>query len=208
MLTVHHLNNSRSQRVLWLLEELGVEYEVRNYQRDAETNLAPQELLNIHPLGKSPVITDDGNTIIESGAIIDYIVRRYGKGELAPIPGTRAYEDYLQWMHYAEGSAMLPLMLKLYTSRLPDGGEALQPRINSELDNHLGFMNQALEGHDWFVDDEFSAADIQLSFATQVAKLLYSLDEFPNLEDFLTRIHGRDSYQRAIERGGPYAFGS
>ncbi|MEM1188264.1 MAG: glutathione S-transferase [Pseudomonadota bacterium] len=208
MLTVHHLNNSRSQRVLWLLEELGVEYEVRNYQRDAETNLAPQELLDIHPLGKSPVITDDGNTIIESGAIIDYIVRRYGKGELAPIPGTRAYEDYLQWMHYAEGSAMLPLMLKLYTSRLPDGGEALQPRINSELDNHLGFMNQALEGHDWFVDDEFSAADIQLSFAPQVAKLLYSLDEFPNLEDFLTRIHGRDSYQRAIERGGPYAFGS
>ncbi|MEM9760537.1 MAG: glutathione S-transferase [Pseudomonadota bacterium] len=208
MLTVHHLNNSRSQRVLWLLEELGVEYEVRNYQRDAETNLAPQELLDIHPLGKSPVITDDGNTIIESGAIIDYIVRRYGKGELAPIPGTRAYEDYLQWMHYAEGSAMLPLMLKLYTSRLPDGGEALQPRINSELDNHLGFMNQALEGHDWFVDDEFSAADIQLSFAPQVAKLLYSLDEFPNLEDFLTRIHGRDSYQRAIQRGGPYAFGS
>ncbi|MEL7045688.1 MAG: glutathione S-transferase [Pseudomonadota bacterium] len=208
MLTVHHLNNSRSQRVLWLLEELGVEYEVRNYQRDAETNLAPQELLDIHPLGKSPVITDDGNTIIESGAIIDYIVRHYGEGELAPIPGTRAYEDYLQWMHYAEGSAMLPLMLKLYTSRLPDGGEALQPRINSELDNHLGFMNQALEGHDWFVDDEFSAADIQLSFAPQVAKLLYSLNEFPNLEDFLTRIHGRDSYQRAIERGGPYAFGS
>jgi glutathione S-transferase len=208
MLTVHHLNNSRSQRVLWLLEELEVEYEIRNYQRDSTTNLAPQDLLDIHPLGKSPVITDDGNTIIESGAIIDYIVRHYGDGQLAPIPGTRAHEDYLQWMHYAEGSAMLPLMLKMYTSRLPDGGEALQPRINSELDNHLGFMDRALEGHDWFVDNEFSAADIQLSFVPQIAKLLYSLDTFPNLDDFLTRIHQREAYKRAIERGGPYAFGS
>ncbi|MEE4279366.1 MAG: glutathione S-transferase [Halieaceae bacterium] len=208
MLIVHHLNNSRSQRVLWLLEELGVDYEIRNYQRDSNTNLAPQELLDVHPLGKSPVITDGDNTIIESGAIIDYIVRHYGDGQLAPIPGTRAHEDYLQWMHYAEGSAILPLMLKLYTSRLPDGGEALQPRINSELDNHLGFMNRALEGQDWFVDNEFSAADIQLSFIPQIATRLYSLESFPELRDFLERIHQRDAYKRAIERGGPYAFGS
>ena len=194
--------------MLWLLEELGVEYDVRNYQRDSETNLAPPELLEIHPLGKSPVITDGQFTIIESGAIIDYIVRHYGEGRLAPVPGTSAYEDYLQWMHYAEGSAMLPLMLKMYTGRLPDGGAALQPRIHSELDNHLGFMNRALETSDWFVDNEFSAADIQLSFVPQVGKLLYGLDSFPELEAFLSRIHARPAYQRALERGGPYAFGS
>ncbi|EAQ96939.1 glutathione S-transferase family protein [Congregibacter litoralis] len=208
MLTVHHLNNSRSQRVLWLLEELGVEYEVRNYERDLETNLAPPELLEIHPLGKSPVLTDEVNTVIESGAIIDYIVRHYGQGRLAPEPGTPAYENYLQWMHYAEGSAMLPLMLKMYTGRLPDGGEALQPRINSELDNHLGFMDRALADQDWFVADTFSAADIQLSFVPQVGKLLYGLDNFPNLAGFLDRIHARPAYKRALERGGPYAFGS
>lgn len=207
MLTVHHLNNSRSQRVLWLLEELEVDYEIMNYQRDSATNLAPPELETIHPLGKSPVITDDENTIIESGAIIDYVVRHYGEGRLAPSPGTRAHEDYLQWMHYAEGSAMLPLMLKLYTSRLPDGGEALKPRIHGELDNHLGFMNKALDGQDWFVDNIFSAADIQLSFAPEIGKVLYDLKPFPNLLDFLERIHSRDAYQRAIAKGGPYAFG-
>ena len=208
MLVVHHLNNSRSQRVLWLLEELAVDYEIKNYQRDSQTNLAPPELLEVHPLGKSPVITDGDYTIIESAAIIDYVVRHYGKGQLAPAMDTPAYEDYQQWMHYAEGSAMLPLMLKMYTSRLPDGGAALQDRIHSELDNHLGFMNHALEDRDWFVDNSFSAADIQISFVPQVGKLLYGLDEFPNLEDFLTRIHARPAYQRAIERGGPYAFGN
>ncbi|MFK7830768.1 MAG: glutathione S-transferase family protein [Congregibacter sp.] len=208
MLTVHHLNNSRSQRVLWLLEELEVDYSVKNYQRDSETNLAPPELIEVHPLGKSPVITDGEHTIIESGAIIDYIVRHYGNGRLTPTPDTAAYESYLQWMHYAEGSAALPLMLKMYTGRLPDGGAALQPRIHSELDNHLGFMNQALEQRDWFVDDTFSAADIQLSFVPQVGKLLYGLDSFPNLEAFLLRIHARSAYKRAIERGGPYAFGN
>ncbi|EED33544.1 glutathione S-transferase, N-terminal domain [gamma proteobacterium NOR5-3] len=208
MLTVHHLNNSRSQRVLWLLEELGVPYDVRAYERDATTNLAPPELLEVHPLGKSPVLTDEQNTIIESGAIIDYIVRHYGEGQLSPTPGTPAYENYLQWMHYAEGSAMLPLMLKMYTSRLPDGGEPLQPRINSELENHLGFMNRALDNQDWFVGNEFSAADIQLSFVPQVGKLLYGLENFPNLEAFLHRIHARPAYKRAHERGGPYAYGS
>ena len=122
--------------------------------------------------------------------------------------GTNAYEEYLQWMHYAEGSAMLPLMLKLYTSRLPDQGEALQPRIHSEIDNHLGFMNRALTNSDWFVNNTFSAADIQLSFVPQVGKLMYGLDNFPHLDDFLTRIHARPAYQRAVERGGPYAYGS
>ena len=208
MLTVHHLNKSRSQRVLWLLEELDLDYEVRSYQRDAETNLAPPELLEVHPLGKSPVLTDGDMTIIESGAIIDYIVRHYGEGRLAPPTGTAAYEEYLQWMHYAEGSAMLPLMLKMYTSRLPDKGAALQPRINAELDNHLGFMNHALDDRHWFVADSMTAADIQLSFIPQIAQLLYTLEAFPNLQEFLDRIHERDAYKRAIARGGPYAFGS
>lgn len=208
MLTVHHLNNSRSQRILWLLEELGCGYEIVRYQRDGATNLAPPELLDVHPLGKSPVLTEDGHTIIESGAIIDYVVRRHGGSRLAPDPGTDAHEQYLQWLHYAEGSAMLPLMLKMYTARLPDGGEALQPRITSELDNHLGYMNRALEGSGWFVGEAFSAADIQLSFVPQVARLLYTLEPFPNLADFLERIHARPAYRRALERGGEYAFGS
>lgn len=207
MLTVHHLNNSRSQRVLWLLEELGVDYEIKSYQRDSETNLAPPELFEVHSLGKSPVITDAEHTIIESGAIIDYIIRHYGNGRLVPTSDTPAYESYLQWLHYAEGSAALPLMLKMYTGRLPDGGEALQPRIHSELDNHLGFMEHALDGHEWFVENSFSAADVQLSFVPQIAKLLYGLDELPNLAAFLDRIHARPAYKRAIERGGPYAFG-
>lgn len=208
MLTVHHLNNSRSQRVLWLLEELELDYDIKHYQRNAETNLAPPELLDVHPLGKSPVVTDGDNTIIESGAIIDYIVRRHGNGRLAPTPGTTEHEQYLQWLHYAEGSAMLPLMLKMYTGRLPDGGEALQPRITSELDNHLGYLNRSLEDSGWFVGGEFSAADVQLSFVPQVARLLYTLDPFPNLADFLERIHARPAYRAALEKGGEYAFGS
>jgi glutathione S-transferase len=207
MLTVHHLNNSRSQRVLWLLEELGLEYEIKRYQRDPTTNLAPPDLLEVHPLGKSPVLTDDERTVHESGAIIDYIVRRHGNGRLAPTPGTDEHEQYLQWLHYAEGSAMLPLMLKLYAMRLPDRGEALAPRITSELDNHLGYLDRALAGTDWFVDGTFSAADVQLSFVPQIARLLYTLDGFPNLAAFLGRIHARPAYRRAIERGGAYAYG-
>lgn len=208
MLTVHHLNNSRSQRILWLLEELELDYEIAKYQRDSETSLAPPELLALHPLGKSPVLTDGDRTIIESGAIIDYIVRNHADGRLAPAPGTPAHEDYLVWLHYSEGSAMLPLMLKMYTGRLPDGGEALQPRINSELDNHLGHMNAVLDGKEWFVDNTFSAADVQLSFVPQAARLLYGLDSFPNLTAFLERIHARPAYRTAIEKGGQYDFGS
>lgn len=208
MLTVHHLNNSRSQRVLWLLEELELDYRLECYQRDAETSLAPPALLAVHPLGKSPVLTDGEETIIESGAIIDYLVRRHGGGRLAPEPGTTEHEQYLQWLHYSEGSAMLPLMLKMYTARLADGGAALQPRIDSELDNHLGYMNTALSGADWFVGNRFSAADVQLSFVPQVARLLYTLEPFPALQGFLDRIHARPAYRRALDRGGEYAFGS
>ncbi len=207
MLTVHHLNNSRSQRVLWLLEELGLEYDIAFYTRDLETNLAPPELEAVHPLGKSPVLTDDDNTIIESGAIIDYVLRRYGDGRLMPEPGTPSHEAYLQWLHYAEGSAMLPLMLRMYTGRLPDGGEALQPRINDELNRHLGYMNSALEGVDWFVYNTLTGADIQLSFVVEIAPLLHPQGSFANLDAHRARFQARPAYQAALAKGGDYAFG-
>lgn len=207
MLTVHHLNNSRSQRILWLLEELELDYELKCYQRDAASNLAPPELEAVHPLGKSPVLSDGDTTVIESGAIIDYVLRRHGDGRLLPEPGSAAHEQYLQWLHYAEGSAMLPLMLRMYTARLPDGGEALQPRINDELNRHLGYMNQALDGADWFVDDTFSGADIQLSFVVEVAPLLHTLEPFPNLAAMRERFQARPAYRRALEKGGRYDFG-
>jgi glutathione S-transferase len=207
MLTVHHLNNSRSQRILWLLEELELPYELKCYQRDATTNLAPPELEAVHPLGKSPVLTDGDNTIIESGAIIDYILRRHGNGRLMPEPGTIDHEQYLQWLHYAEGSAMLPLMLRMYTGRLPDGGAALQPRIDDELNRHLGYIDNALKGVDWIVANTFSGADVQLSFVAEIAPLLHPDGYFPNLAAMRTRFQRRPAYQRALKKGGRYDFG-
>ena len=208
MLTVHHLNNSRSQRILWLLEELGLEYQLKTYQRDPVTNLAPPELEQIHPLGKSPVLTDDGTTIIESGAIIDYILRHYGDGRLQPQTGTDGYEQYLQWLHYTEGSAMLPMMLKMYTARLGDAGAPLQPRISDELQRHLGYIETALQGVDWLVDNRFSGADIQLSFVVEITPLLYSLETLPNIAAYRQRLQQRPAYKAALKRGGFYAYGS
>lgn len=208
MLTVHHLNNSRSQRILWLLEELGIEYQLKTYQRDPVTNLAPPELEQVHPLGKSPVLTDDDNTIIESGAIIDYILRHYGDGRLQPETGTDGYEQYLQWLHYAEGSAMLPMMLKMYTARLGDAGAPLQPRISDELQRHLGYIENSLKGVDWLVGNSFSGADIQLSFVVEITPLLYSLDSLPNIAAYRQRLQKRPAYKAALKRGGFYAYGS
>lgn len=207
MIIVHHLNNSRSQRVLWLLEELEVEYEIQRYERDPETNLAPPELAAVHPLGKSPMVSEDGRTLIESGAIIDFLIRRHGAGRLRPAEGTDELEEYLQWLHYAEGSAMLPLMMKLYMSRLPDGGAALQPRIESELDRHLGYVDRSLEGSDWLVADTFSGADVQMSFVAEIAPLLHPpAATLAGLADFKDRCHARPAYQRALEKGGAYAY--
>jgi glutathione S-transferase len=208
VIEVHHLNNSRSQRVLWLLEELGLDYKIVKHTRDATSNLAPPSLLAIHALGKSPVIRDDGTVVIESGAILEYIVRKYGKGKLAPPESSPLWIKYLQLMHYAEGSAMLPVMLKLYMGRLGEAGKPLEPRIHGELDNHLGFLDKELGDKPWFLGDELSAADIQLSFVVQATRMLYGLEKFPNLARFLERIHARPAYRRALERGGPYAFGS
>ena len=202
MIQVHHLNESRSRRITWMLEELGLPYEVIQYQRDPKTRLAPPELMQIHPLGKAPVLTDKGEVLIESGAIIDYLVRQYGDGRFAPEMGTSDYNQYIQFLHYAEGSAMLPLMLKLYVGRLGEGGAPLQPRIESELANHLGFLETQLADRDFFVGDTLTGADVQLSFVAQMAVKGAGRVTFPNLARFVDVIEARPAYQRAIARSG------
>ena len=208
MLTVHHLNESRSQRILWLLEELGVPYEIKFYSRDAATRLAPPELKAIHPLGKSPVITDGDQTVIESGAIIDYIIRKHGGGRMAPKPGTADHEAYLQWLHYAEGSAMLPLMLNMYTGRLGEAGAPLKPRIDSEIANHMAYVEDALAGRDWLVGDGPTGADAQMSFLPEVLKASGRLGAYPNMTAWIERIHARPAWRAGLEKGGPYALGA
>jgi len=206
MIVVHHLNDSRSQRILWLLEELGLPYELKRYQRDATTRLAPPELTAIHPLGKSPVITDGGRTVHESGAIIDYIIRRHGGGRLAPALGSDAYETYNQWLHYAEGSAMLPLMLFMYVGRLGEAGAPLHPRIESELSNHLGYVERSLAGREWIVGDSLTGADINLSFVGEVTGAFGRLDQYPSMKAWVERFQARPAYKAALEKGGTYSF--
>jgi glutathione S-transferase len=208
MIVVHHLNDSRSQRILWLLEELGLPYEIKRYQRDAQTRLAPPELKKVHPLGKSPVITDGNRTIIESGAIIDYLIRRHGGGRLQPAPDSPAYDEYVQWMHYAEGSAMLPLMLNLYVTRLGEAGAPLTPRIESEIANHLGYIDGALKGRQFIVGDTLTGADIQMSFVGEIAGAFGKRAQYPNLDAWIKRLHERPAYKKALERGGAYSFGN
>jgi glutathione S-transferase len=172
------------------------------YKRDATTNLAPPELKAIHPLGKAPVIRDDGVVIFESGAIVEYLVRQYGKGRFAPALGTPDYNRYMQFLHYAEGSAMLPLMLRLYVGRLGDAGAPLQPRIQSEMQNHLGFLNDELAGREYFVGNDLTGADVQLSFVAQVAVTFGGREAYPNLTRFVDRIEARPAYKKAIAKGG------
>jgi glutathione S-transferase len=204
MIIVHHLNDSRSQRILWLLEELGLPYEIKRYQRDANTRLAPPELHKVHPLGKSPVITDGDRTIVESGAIIDYIIRRHGGGRLQPSTESPAYDQYQQWMHYAEGSAMLPLMLNLYAMRLGDAAAPLIPRIESEIANHLTYIDGSLKGREFIVGDSLTGADIQMSFVGEVAGAFGKRGKYPNLDAWTRRLHERPAYKKAIEKGGAY----
>ena len=204
MIVVHHLNDSRSQRILWLLEELGLPYEIKPYQRDAQTRLAPPELKKVHPLGKSPVITDGNRTIIESGAIIDYVIRRHGKGRLQPAPETPEYDEYVQWMHYAEGSAMLPLMLNLYTTRLGDAAAPLKPRIDGEIANHLAYIDSALKGRQFLLGDSLTGADIQMSFVGEVAGAFGKRAQYPNLDAWTKRLHERPAFKKALDRGGAY----
>lgn len=204
MIVVHHLNDSRSQRVLWLLEELGLPYEIRHHARDEKTRLAPPALQAVHPLGKSPVVEDDGLTLIESGAIVDSLIRRHGGARLQPAANTADFEAYQQWLHYAEGSAMLPLMLKLYVSRLGEAGAPLKPRIDSELANHLGYVDRALQGRDWLVGNSFSGADVQMSFVGEAARGLRA--SYPAIDAWVRRFQQRPAYRRALERGGPYSM--
>ena len=208
MLTFHHLNDSRSQRILWLLEELGTPYEMKRYQRNAETRLAPPELKQVYPLGKSPVITDGDVRIAESAAIVDYVIRRYGKGAMMPALGSADYEAYNEWLHYSEGSAMLPLMLNLYVSRLKEAAAPLYPRIESELATHLGYVEGALKGREFFVGQSLSGADIQMSFVAEVAKSFNKLAAYPDLAAWLGRMHARPAFQRSIEKGGAYRLAS
>jgi glutathione S-transferase len=206
MIVVHHLNDSRSQRVLWLLEELSLPYEIKQYQRNKETRLAPPELMAVHPLGKSPVITDNGRTIHESGAIVDYLLRRYSGGKLRPDATSADYEAHQQWLHYAEGSAMLPFLLKLYVSRLGDAGAPLSARIESEIALHLGFVNQALAGKEWLVGDHLTGADIMMSFVGEIAGARTSRAAYPQVDAWVKRFQARPAYREAVKRGGPYTF--
>ncbi len=202
MIEVHHLQASRSRRITWALEELGEPYTVVTYERDKVTNLAPPALKAIHPLGKSPILRDGDVTLIESGAIIDYLIRTYGHGRFAPAASTPEYNRYVQMLHYAEGSAMLPLMLRLYVGRLGDGGKPLHPRIASEMETHLRWLNDQLEGRDYFLGNGLTGADINLSFVVQMAISFASREGYPNLTAFADRIEARPAYKRAVERYG------
>lgn len=207
MITIHHLNDSRSQRILWLLEELGVEYEVVRYERDATTRLAPDALKQIHPLGKSPVLTDGELRLHESGAITEYLIRTYGAGRLAPEQGSAEYDAYVEWLHYAEGSAMLPLLLKLYTSRLGEAAGPLMPRIDSETENHFSFMDREMAGREFFVGSDLTGADIMMSFPLEAARARGILTAYPALSAFVERIQARPAYIQALEKGGHYSYG-
>ena len=223
MIVVHHLNNSRSQRILWLLEELGLPYEIKRYQRDAKTMLAPPELLKVHPLGKSPVITDGDVTVAESGAIIEYLLDTYGAASgLRPPAGTPEFRRYTYWLHFAEGSAMPPLVMKLVllkvkTAPMPFfvkpiaraiADKVLASFVDPNLARQIAFMDDELRQGPWFVGAEFSAADVQMSFPVEAANQRAGLNRAatPRLLDWLARVHARPAYQRALSRGGPYDF--
>lgn len=221
MITVHHLNNSRSQRVLWLLEELGALYEVKRYERDKTTMLAPKELKAIHPLGKSPVITDGNRTIAETGAIVEYLLENCGRGRLIPPQGSDDRLRYTYWLHYAEGSAMTPLLLKLIFTRLPMNAPGLLRGVVKSISNkanermadpqirtHLDYWDNELSKSQWFAGNEFTAADIMMSFPLEAAAARADGKSRPMVKAFLDRIHARPAYQAALKKGGPYDYAS
>lgn len=222
MIVVHHLNNSRSQRVLWLLEELGVDYDIKRYQRDAKTMLAPPELRAVHPLGKSPVMTDGDLTIAESGAIVEYLIERHGGDRLVPPAGTPERLRYTYWLHFAEGSGMPPLLMKLVFDRVESAPMPFFARpiakaiarnvkttfIEPNLNRQLDYMEAELARAPWFAGARFSGADIQMSFVVEAAAARGGLDAArPRLMDWLARIHARPAYRRALERGGEFKLG-
>ncbi len=205
MIIVHHLENSRSQRILWLLEELGLPYEVKRYERNKQTMLAPPELRAVHPLGKSPVIEDDGLVIAETGAIVEYLVAKVGS--LGPPADTEAALRYRFWLHYAEGSMMPPLLIKLVLTRIPFFGKIAMKRIQPMIDRHLDYVEDELGKRPWFAGDEMTAADVMMSFPLEAARSRAGLDASrPATMAWLTKVHSRPAYQRALAAGGPYAY--
>lgn len=221
MITVHHLNNSRSQRVLWLLEELGLRYEVKRYERNKATMLAPPELKLVHPLGKSPVITEEGRTLAETGAIIEYILARHGNGRLVPSPGSEESLRFLYWLHYAEGSAMTPLLLKLVFTRIPQNAPPLIKGLikgvmnqanlrlaDPQIRTHIDYWDAELAKAAWFCGRDFSAADIMMSFPLEAAAARADAKSRPMVKAFLDKIHARPAYQAALKAGGPYDYAS
>jgi glutathione S-transferase len=207
MLVVHHLNNSRSQRILWLLEELGIEYEIKYYERDTQTMLAPESLRQIHPLGKSPVITDGDITVAESGALVEYLVSHYGNGRLIPASDTPEHLRYIYWLHYAEGSAMPPLVMRLIFELFSIKSDAMDAFIMPQINLHFDYIEGELSKNTWFAGNEFTAADIQMSFPVEMAATHpQDIEKRPKMKEFLERIHARPAYKRAIERGGKYDF--
>ena len=207
MIKVHHLNNSRSQRILWLLEELNLEYELASYQRDGVTNLAPPELLAVHPLGKSPMVKIEGRLVAESGAIVELLCSRFGK-HMLPEQGSDAHIQHLELMHFAEGSAMTPILLGLYTGRLGEAAAPLKPRIQQQLDSHFSFMNEIIRPSGHYVLDGLSAVDIMMSFPAEVAMKQGGAERYPRLAEFVQHIQSRPAYRRALEAGGAYRFAS
>ena len=203
---VHHLNNSRSQRIVWLLEELGVDYEIRHYQRDAVTNLAPPELKVVHPLGKSPLLEIDGRVIEESGAIVQVLCERFGAQGWLPAPGSDDALRHLELMHFAEGSAMTPILLNLYVARLGDAAAPLMPRINEQLAAHFGYLESIVRPSGHFIGDGWTGADVMLSFPAEIAAM-QAAEAFPKLAAFAAAVHARPAWQRAREKSGVY-FGS
>jgi glutathione S-transferase len=206
MIVVHHLENSRSQRILWLLEELGLAYQVRRYERDPKTMLAPPELKRVHPLGKSPAIEDEGRVIVETGAIVEYLVEKAG-GRLGPPANRDSVLRYRQFLHYAEGSMMPPLLALLVVGRLGLLGRPARAPVQRMLDQHLDWLESELASRDWFAGDGFTAADIMMSFPLEASRHRAGLDDSrPNLTDWLERIHARPAYGAALQKGGPYAY--
>jgi glutathione S-transferase len=219
MITVHHLADSRSQRVLWLLEEMGRPYEVKRYERNPATMLAPPELKAIHPLGKSPVVDDGAVRVAETGAIVEYLLEGPQGTSLRPAPGTEAGRRYTYWLHYAEGSAMTPLLLKLIFGQLPKrspglvrplvkaiSGKAQDSFIDPQIASHTAYWEAELGKSEWFAGDDFSAADIMMSFPIEAGASRAPYADKPLLQAFLEKIHARPAYQRALERGGPYSY--
>lgn len=204
MITVHHLDDSRSQRIIWLLEELGVDYEVINYERDPQTLRAPESLQRVHPLGKSPVVTDGDITIAESGAIIEYITRRYADHALAPAPEDPGFPEYVYWLHFAEGSAVAPLLLDMFLGMLGDASAPLRGTVAAAISRHLDYLDESIAERDYFCGMQFTAADIQMAFVIEFAEGRGKLDDHPNLSAYLERIRSRPAYLRALERGGNY----